>query len=462
MYLAGFGTPDGAITQGLVALAPLPSVREDLETRWWSELDAAVRELDAVGTCGVGARTVLTPGRELQRALIVSVAGERAPRLRRWLATLTRLETLIPGSARLPLTREQYDADAPDLPPRRCRVGVSGFEVDGTWIACDFRLAPTLGSLMEEADRYGYRLGYNVNVQPLAVEPAQVRRARMNALAVQELRGVPPALASTQHALAQRLMHAAGVCEEHLGVDPGEPEEWLLDALRRRFERAYSALRFDPPEWALVDMGFEDELACPMFSDAAELLEDDLCAAVLADGELADVLLQRPPPALAGRGATPYRAQPDIERELAQPATSLPEADEEDGPFFFVSYRRTDLDRVVPILESLRGLGFRLWYDARIAGGSEWNAVLEQRLDACSAVLLFLSQPAVESKFVRRELLYADVRQKPIVAVQIEPTELRHGLGLLLGQYQILRHDAPDLPDRVHAALRRAAATAAA
>src|ERR671916_1931999 len=79
-------------------------------------------------------------------ALIVAAADRRTMQLRRWFATLTRLETLIPGSARLPITRDEYDAVAYDFPSRRCRIATSGFEAQGTWIACDFRLAPTLGA----------------------------------------------------------------------------------------------------------------------------------------------------------------------------------------------------------------------------------------------------------------------------------------------------------------------------
>lgn len=453
MYVAGFDTSDGPVAQGLVSLPALPAVPAQLEGRWWEALAAAVARLDAVRYGGVSMRAVLTPGRELRRALIVSVAAGREPQLRRWLATLTRLETLIPGSAHLPINRDEYDAAAQDFPPLRCRAATSGFEAGGVWLACDFRLAPTLSALMEEADAYGYRLGYAVNVRPLTVAIEQIRRAHRNALAVQDLPGAPPALAAMQRELAERLRGANAICEEYVAVDPGEAEDWLLGALRRRFDGAFSALRFETAEWELVYDGFEDELACPMFSDSPERLEDDLCAAVLADAEIANLLVWRPPRGLTEPYAAPYRPQPDVERELALPARGLPEPDRDDEPFFFVSYRRTDLDRVVPMIEQVRMLGWRVWYDVEIAGGSEWNAVLEQRLAACSGVLLFLSQAAVDSKFVRRELQFADSLGKPIIGVQIELARLRYGLGLLLSQYQLLSHGTPDFADRLQEAL---------
>jgi len=460
MYLAGFSTPDGPIAQGLVALPTLPAAPAERARLWWRELTAVVNGLYAVGHEGVSARAVLSPNQELRRALVVAVPERRKMQLRGWLATLTRLEMLIPGSARLPITRDEYDDLSDDFPPVRCRVRTPGFQVRGTWISCDFRLAdrraalPALGWLMEEANRRGYRLGYNVNVRPLTVEPEQVRRALRNALAVSDMPGVPPALAAMQQALAERLARTRAVCEEYVAVDPGA-EAWLLEALRHLFDRDFSALRFDPPDWELVDRGFETELTSPVFSDSPALAEDDLCAAVLTDGEVTDMLAWRPPEELARRLAPPYRPQPEVDRELTERVPSLPAPDHGDEPFFFVSYRRADLDRVAPVIEDVRSQGWRLWYDDEIAGASEWNAVLEQRLAACSGVLLFLSQRAVDSKYVRRELQFADTLDKPIICVQIELAELRHGLGLLLSQYQRISHGAPDFPGRLEEALTR-------
>jgi hypothetical protein len=460
VYLAGFSTPEGAITQGLVELPALPADQSGLGQRWHGAFSEAIGTLDGVGYGGVGARAVLSPGRQLNRALVVSVPERRTAHLRRWLATLTRLETLIPDSARLPVTRAQYDAFSGDFPPMRCRVSASGFEAGGAWIACGFRLAPTLDSLMQEAEAYGYRFGYGANVRPLTLDVEQVRAVRRNLLAVGELRGVPPALVAMQQALAQRLTSCRAICEEYVAVERGEPEQWLLEALRQRFARAFLALRLDPPDWELVDSGFEDELASPMFSECPELQDVDLCEAAITDDEIAKMLLWEPPP-LAAMQAAPYRPQPEVERELMTAVSSLPPADEGDAPFFFVSYRRTDLDRVAPVIESVRSEGWRLWYDNQIAGGSEWQAVLEERLAGCCGVLLFVSQPAVESKYVRRELQFADSLGKPIIAVRIEPAELRHGLGLLLGQYQLLVHGTAEFPIRLREALMRVVPVAA-
>jgi hypothetical protein len=47
---------------------------------------------------------------------------------------------------------------------------------------------------------------------------------------------------------------------------------------------------------------------------------------------------------------------------------------------------------------ALQRRGRNLWYDRGIPGGADWHAMLEERLMSCRALLLFLSQAAIESK----------------------------------------------------------------
>jgi hypothetical protein len=117
--------------------------------------------------------------------------------------------------------------------------------------------------------------------------------------------------------------------------------------------------------------------------------------------------------------------------------------------FGFVSYKRADLGRIAPFLRRLQAGGMNLWYDRGIPGGSEWNALLEARLDACRAVLFFVTQAAVDSRFVRRELVYADGLGKPIIGIQLEPVHLRGGAGLLMSSLQMLNGEQPDVVDSV-------------
>ena len=109
------------------------------------------------------------------------------------------------------------------------------------------------------------------------------------------------------------------------------------------------------------------------------------------------------------------------------------------GPFVFVSYSHADLHRIKSLVAQLSASGCQMWYDKGIPGGAEWDAVIEERLRRSAVLLLFVSSNAVQSKFVRREVKYADSLNKPIVSVLVEDgVELKHGFGMLLTQYQML------------------------
>jgi hypothetical protein len=74
---------------------------------------------------------------------------------------------------------------------------------------------------------------------------------------------------------------------------------------------------------------------------------------------------------------------------------------------------------------------------------------------SCSALLLFLSQAAVDSKYVRREARFADSLGKPIISVRLEATRLRHGMGLLLSHYQMLSQSTQGFLTQLGQALKR-------
>jgi hypothetical protein len=63
-----------------------------------------------------------------------------------------------------------------------------------------------------------------------------------------------------------------------------------------------------------------------------------------------------------------------------------------------------------------------------------------------------LSPAAAGSRYVRREVAFADSLNKPILTVRLEPTELVHGLGFTVGAYQMIEGQ----PDRFPAALAAA------
>ncbi|HEX4283053.1 MAG TPA: toll/interleukin-1 receptor domain-containing protein [Solirubrobacteraceae bacterium] len=280
-----------------------------------------------------------------------------------------------------------------------------------------------------------------------------MRSALRNALAVSRLPGVPLAASNLQTELARRLGEMWAICEEYVGVDPGEPEPWINAALGRRFTARFGALHFETPEWNLTPGAYADELSCPALLDPGDLNVPDLCSAALTHAEADRLLSWTTTPALAAL-IEPVQTGADPEdEEIAPAAAPTPVAGDE--PYFFISYKRSDFERIAPVMLDVERRGWRVWYDKGIPGGAEWNEMLEQRLASCSGVLLFVTQSAIDSKWVRREARFADSLDKPIIAIQLEASQLRHGMSLLLGQYQQLNLDASGFSEELDRSLSR-------
>lgn len=453
MYLARLALDDHTLAQGMVFVPGLEDRADARFAQWRDSYRQLVGHLYAAEAEAASLRVVYHPGVGTTQALVVAAANGRSERLRRFLAPFTRLDTILPESARLPLTMEQYDAVAADFPPLRCTTAAPGFEAGGAWFACDFRVAPQLETLLSEADAYGYRLGYQINVRPVRPSPDAMRIALRNALAVSRLPGVPAAAADLQRKLGQRLGEMWAICEEYLGVDSGEPERWINAALGRQFQARFGALHFETPDWDLTPGAYEDELSCPALLDPGDLGVPDLCSAAVTQAEAEGLLSWTTPPALAALIDPVPTATEQDDEGIAPAVAPIPVAGDE--PYLFISYKRSDFERIAPIMLDVERRGWRVWYDRGIPGGADWNEMLEQRLVSCSGVLLFVTQPAIDSKWVRREARFADSLDKPIVAVQLEPSQLRHGMSLLLGQYQLLNRDSSGFSDELDRSLRR-------
>jgi TIR domain len=254
-------------------------------------------------------------------------------------------------------------------------------------------------------------------------------------------------------------VHATAAYEEYLAVDTRPAMRWLREALQRHFRRQFGALRFETPSWEFVDgngeAAYEEELACPTLrAPSSELQVDELCGSALTDAEIVRMLRWRPADALVNRFAGQYT--PDaLESPDAQvwPA-DLPRPYDGNDLYLFVSYKRTDLSRIAPVMLHLQRMGKNLWYDRGIPGGTDWNATLEERLMSCSALLLFESQAAVDSKYVRREVQFADSMEKCIIRVELEAARLRFGMRLLLNHRQKICLDAPDCLAQLDRALK--------
>ena len=112
-----------------------------------------------------------------------------------------------------------------------------------------------------------------------------------------------------------------------------------------------------------------------------------------------------------------------------------------DAPDIFVSYSHADDAIVYPEIRRLQEEGYRVWYDEGIAPAESWSQELASAIDRSALFLFFVTSASVASRHCMNEVQFALGRNKRILAVHLEPTDLPGGLELALGATQaIYRH----------------------
>ena len=121
-----------------------------------------------------------------------------------------------------------------------------------------------------------------------------------------------------------------------------------------------------------------------------------------------------------------------------------------DKDYFFVSYSHEDWNVIEPILKGLRDETYRFWLDEGISGGSIWNEEIAERLLQAKAMLLFLSESSVHSKYVKDEIQFARNHEIEITPVYIDGVNLPLGLEISLASIQAITvFDKNKIRDRV-------------
>jgi formylglycine-generating enzyme required for sulfatase activity len=114
----------------------------------------------------------------------------------------------------------------------------------------------------------------------------------------------------------------------------------------------------------------------------------------------------------------------------------------------FISYSHEDSVFAERLARDLRDAGLEVWIDFRSIGiGTEWEQAIFKGLDASDLMLVCLTPPAVNSEWVRREVLLARSRQLPVIPLLVKKrSETADGpqeTMALLRQYEETRR----LPD---------------
>jgi TolB-like protein/tetratricopeptide (TPR) repeat protein len=109
-----------------------------------------------------------------------------------------------------------------------------------------------------------------------------------------------------------------------------------------------------------------------------------------------------------------------------------------DGPYIFTSYSHEDDEQVDEELAWLSDAGYNFWHDGGIVGGEEWTERLAKSIDGASIFMFFASERSIASRHCRDEIHLAKEREKPILVVYLEKTDLKYGLELSLALTQAI------------------------
>lgn len=129
---------------------------------------------------------------------------------------------------------------------------------------------------------------------------------------------------------------------------------------------------------------------------------------------------------------------PDTEQENANVMRDKPRAYTGDLPYIAVCYARKDSDQVYPCIAQWQSAGYRVWYDEGIPLGVNWEDEVARRLAKAEQVVFFLSQDTMKSHWTRRELSYSLNKQKEVLPLLLEKTDIPDGWAFLLNPIQFI------------------------
>lgn len=123
--------------------------------------------------------------------------------------------------------------------------------------------------------------------------------------------------------------------------------------------------------------------------------------------------------------------------------------------YAFVSYARDDRDEVMPVLQELIDLEWRLWWDEEIPGGSEWHSYLHGRIEKATYMLVFLSARSVRSKWVAEEIRIGQEFSKPFLSIRLDWSQAAEESQRILSRYQMLDAAASDFREQLGRGMQR-------
>jgi TolB-like protein/Tfp pilus assembly protein PilF len=121
----------------------------------------------------------------------------------------------------------------------------------------------------------------------------------------------------------------------------------------------------------------------------------------------------------------------------------------------FISYSREDKDRVLDLAAQLRAAGVGVWIDqGGIDGAALWGEAIVNALDQAKVLLLMVSESAVRSHNVAKEVVLVSERKGAILPVLLEPTVIPPSLKYPLAGIQQIEYFGAAPRDQLQAIVR--------
>jgi hypothetical protein len=361
--------------------------------------------------------------------------------LKRFAASVLRLEANGVGELRLPVDSTSFDSMFSSPPQLRCKIDGALNDVQGIPVACDMRLFDSINQVIVDGVMLRKPFVYQANVRSIPFDLELVRQVRRNAAKITNSGAFPQSIESSQRRIATQVTEGVAVVEEFCATTM-DNEMWLSKSLADSTNSIDRVLRQSIFNVSGSPGAFEDEFSSCLHSSWIFPLSPTQLASQSIDrsqlGRFASWCPSLEISRLVGLLADSEDGDADSCRNSPKPSPSPVGGSD----FCFVSYSHADTETVQSVVQQANSSGLKLWWDTQIPGGSEWDAVLERQIENSRGLVLFLSISAVESKYVRREVKYADAIGKGILTIELERgIELRFGLALLLSQYQRLPFD---------------------
>jgi hypothetical protein len=116
--------------------------------------------------------------------------------------------------------------------------------------------------------------------------------------------------------------------------------------------------------------------------------------------------------------------QREVQSWSVRPSSNVHLPKKDQSKKLFISYSHHDQVFVKKLASHLAEQGNIVWWDYSIRGGQEWDREIEKAINECHHFLVVLTPHAVDSKWVRQEILFAGNKGKNIIPLLLTDCEM--------------------------------------